>query len=64
MSPRGEVGIICASIGLASGVMSQELYTVVVFMSVITTIVAPPIISRLFKKKYGESYVVTADDQS
>lgn len=63
MTPRGEVGIICASIGLASGVMSQELYTVVVFMSVITTIVAPPIISRLFKKKYGESYAITADDR-
>lgn len=54
MAPRGEVGIIVASIGLASGAMSQELYAVVVFMSVITTILAPPIVSKLFKKKYGD----------
>ncbi len=63
MVPRGEVGIIVASIGLAAGAMTEELYTVVVFMSVITTIVAPPIISRLFRKKYKETYTIVSDDK-
>ena len=62
MMPRGEVGIIIASIGLAAGVMSSELYSVVVMMSVMTTIIAPPILSALFKKKYKDEYTITADD--
>ncbi|MDO5861806.1 MAG: cation:proton antiporter [Thermoplasmata archaeon] len=63
MAPRGEVGIIVASIGLASGAMSTELYAIVVFMSVLTTIIAPPIVSRLFKKKYAEEYTILPDDR-
>lgn len=63
MAPRGEVGIIVASIGLASGAMSENLYAVVVFMSVITTIIAPPIVSRLFKKKYHEEYRILPEDR-
>lgn len=63
MMPRGEVGIIVASIGLASGAMSAELYAVVVLMSVITTIIAPPILSGLFRKKYPEEYAILAEDK-
>lgn len=63
MAPRGEVGIIVASIGLASGAMSENLYAVVVFMSVITTILAPPIVSRLFKRKYKEEYTILPEDR-
>ncbi len=64
MAPRGEVGIIVASIGLGLGaeVMSQELYAVVVLMSVVTTIIAPPLISKLFKAKYqNEEYRILED---
>ncbi len=63
MMPRGEVGIIIASIGLASGVMSVDLYGVVVLMSVMTTIIAPPILSILFKKKYKEEYTIVHEDE-
>jgi Kef-type K+ transport system membrane component KefB len=62
MMPRGEVGIIIASIGLNAGVMSGDLYTVVVMMSVMTTIIAPPILSALFKKKYSEEYTIMPED--
>ena len=62
MMPRGEVGIIVASIGLGTGMMSSDLYAVVVLMSVATTIIAPPILSKLFRKKYHEEYKITADD--
>ncbi len=64
MAPRGEVGIIVASIGLASGAMSQELYAVVVLMSVVTTIIAPPLISKLFKAKYHNEEYRILEDQS
>ena len=63
MAPRGEVGIIVAAIGLASGAMSQDLYAVVVLMSVITTIIAPPRISKLFRQKYHEEYKILPEDQ-
>lgn len=68
MVPRGEVGIIVATIGLSifvSGVpaISSELYTTVVLMSVITTIVAPPLLSVAFKKKYKSEYEIMPEDQ-
>lgn len=63
MMPRGEVGIIVASIGLSSGAMSMELYTVVVLVSVVTTIVAPPILSKLFQKKYHDEYKILPEDR-
>ena len=63
MMPRGEVGIIIASIGLLAGVLPVELYTVVVMMSVLTTIIAPPILSTLFKKKYATEYTIVSEDK-
>jgi Kef-type K+ transport system membrane component KefB len=52
MAPRGEVGIIVAAIGLASGMMSQELYGVVIAMAVATTIIASPLLAWAFNRKY------------
>ncbi len=52
MSPRGEVGIIIAAIGLTAGAISRDMYTVVVFMSIITALIAPPWLARSFRKKY------------
>ncbi|MDR1954741.1 MAG: cation:proton antiporter, partial [Candidatus Methanoplasma sp.] len=62
MAPRGEVGLIVAAIGLASGAMSSELYGVVVLMAVVTTIIAPPLFARAFRKKYPPEYKLTQDD--
>ncbi|MFN8131011.1 MAG: cation:proton antiporter [Solirubrobacteraceae bacterium] len=47
MIPRGEVGIIVAGIGSSTGVISDELFAVIVGMSVLTTLVVPPILRRL-----------------
>ena len=44
MIPRGEVGMVVAQIGLGFGIISQNIYGIVVFMSVMTTVVAPPLI--------------------
>jgi Kef-type K+ transport system membrane component KefB len=48
MVPRGEVGIIVAQIGLTLGVITAELYGVVLFMAVATTLIAPPFLKWLF----------------
>ena len=47
MVPRGEVGIVVASIGAAEGVVDAELFAVVVGMSVLTTLLAPFALRRL-----------------
>ncbi len=47
MIPRGEVGIVVASIGAAEGVVDAELFGVVVAMSVLTTLAAPFVLKRL-----------------
>jgi Kef-type K+ transport system membrane component KefB len=53
MVPRGEVGIIVATIGLNMSVVSQGMFSVVVFMSMATTIVAPFLLTWAFRRKYG-----------
>jgi Kef-type K+ transport system membrane component KefB len=47
MIPRGEVGIVVASIGAAEGVVDPELFGVVVGMSILTTLIAPFVLRRL-----------------
>ena len=47
MVPRGEVGIVVASIGAAEGVVDAELFAVVVGMAVLTTLMAPFALRRL-----------------
>ena len=47
MVPRGEVGIIVAGIGQAAGVIDEELFAVVVGMSVLTTLLVAPVLRRV-----------------
>ena len=51
MVPRGEVGIIVASLGLQAGVFSRNMYTLVIAMSLLTSIVAPPALGALLGAK-------------
>jgi len=46
MVPRGEVGIIVAGIGAGAGVLDDQLFAVIVGMSVLTTILVPPFLGR------------------
>lgn len=50
MVPRGEVGIVVASIGAAEGVVDPELFGVVVGMSILTTLIAPFALRRLSRE--------------
>jgi Kef-type K+ transport system membrane component KefB len=54
MIPRGEVGIIVASVGLAGGLIDSDLYGVVVAMSILTTLIAPPLLKTLFAGRPAE----------
>jgi Kef-type K+ transport system membrane component KefB len=71
MVPRGEVGIIVAQIGLSLAVIGAELYGVVLFMAVATTVIAPPFLKLLYasevaaRAKIGPDYagdIVTSED--
>jgi Kef-type K+ transport system membrane component KefB len=42
MLPRGEVGLVFAAIGMSLGVISDELFSAIIMMVIITTLIAPP----------------------
>ena len=49
MVPRGEVGMVVAQLGLGMAVITTEIYTVVVFMVVATTILTPLLLNIAFR---------------
>jgi Kef-type K+ transport system membrane component KefB len=49
MVPRGEVGMVVAQMGLTMNVISPEVYAVVVFMAVATTLVTPLLLKIAFR---------------
>ncbi len=55
MMPRGEVGVVIASLGLAAEVFSARTYALIVAMSLLTSIVTPPLLARLFKRARAAS---------
>ncbi|MEX1125254.1 MAG: cation:proton antiporter [Acidimicrobiia bacterium] len=50
MLPRGEVGLIFATIGLQSGVLDDSLYAALLLVVLVTTLVTP----QLLKMRYGQ----------
>lgn len=50
MVPRGEVGLIFASVGRSLGAIDDKLFSIIVLTIIITTLVSPPLINLLFKK--------------
>ena len=68
MMPRGEVGIIVALIGTKimvdnTSAVSPEMYAIIVLMCIATTLIAPPILSVLYRKKYKTQYNVSDEDR-
>ena len=51
MVPRGEVGLIFASIGLSTGVLSSAVYSAILIMVIVTTFMAPPFLKVIFANK-------------
>lgn len=50
MVPRGEVGLIFAMVGRQLGVISESMFSVIVIMVILTTLITPPLLTLLLKK--------------
>lgn len=51
MISRGEVGLIVAGVGLSSGVLTSNVYTTIVIMVAVTTIITPIWLKMEYKKE-------------
>lgn len=49
MIPRMEVAIVIANAGLVQGVISQPIYSSVIVMAFVTTLITPPLMNLLFR---------------
>ena len=54
MIPRGEVGLVFAGVGAASGVLTESLDAAIIVMVIFTTFLAPPLLRVVFKEDEGE----------
>jgi Kef-type K+ transport system membrane component KefB len=51
MVSRGEVGLIVAGIGVSSGALSSNIYTTVIIMVAITTLITPLWLKKAYSKE-------------
>jgi Kef-type K+ transport system membrane component KefB len=51
MVPRGEVGLIFAMTGHQLGVIGESMLSVIVVMVILTTLVTPPMLTRLLRER-------------
>ena len=54
MIPRGEVGLVFAGLGAATGVLSESLDAAVIVMVIVTTLIAPLLLKLVFPSATGE----------
>jgi Kef-type K+ transport system membrane component KefB len=50
MISRGEVGLIVAGVGVSSGALSTDIYTTVIIMVAVTTIITPVWLKMVYRK--------------
>ncbi|MDW8141682.1 MAG: cation:proton antiporter, partial [Candidatus Bipolaricaulota bacterium] len=51
MIPRGEVSLIFATFGLEAGLLSKELYTAILFVVILTSVLAPLLLNLLQRRR-------------
>ncbi|MGA7141457.1 MAG: cation:proton antiporter, partial [Nitrososphaeraceae archaeon] len=51
MISRGEVGLIVAGIGVTSGALSSNIYTTVIIMVAVTTMITPIWLKKAYSKE-------------
>jgi Kef-type K+ transport system membrane component KefB len=51
MISRGDIGLIVAGIGATSGVLSGDVYTAIIVMVALTTIITPVLLKKAYKKE-------------
>jgi Kef-type K+ transport system membrane component KefB len=57
MVPRGEVGLIIASLGLGANVLTPQLYSIVVIMCLVTSLIAPPLLRWVVPRELNDGSV-------
>lgn len=53
MVPRGEVGLIFATMGRQAGVLPEREFSVIVIVVILTTLMTPPILAALLRRGEG-----------
>jgi len=51
MISRGEVGLIVAGVGVSSGVLSSDVYTPIIIMVAVTTVITPVWLKRVYSRE-------------
>ena len=55
MVPRGEVGLIFAAAGLSLGVISDQVFSIVVIVVMLTTLLTPPVLTWLVRRRVAQA---------
>jgi Kef-type K+ transport system membrane component KefB len=50
MNARGAIEIIVATIGLSLGVLNQQMYSIIVMVVIVTSLMAPPLLRWTLSK--------------
>jgi Kef-type K+ transport system membrane component KefB len=56
MVSRGEVGLIVAGVGVSAGVLTSDIYTTVIIMVALTTIITPIWLKKSFKSELASQH--------
>jgi Kef-type K+ transport system membrane component KefB len=63
MIPRGEVGLIFAQMGLSRGALDTQLFSALTLMVMVTTFIAPPLLSRIARTVPEEGAGLHEEDE-
>lgn len=64
MIPRGEVGLVFAGIGAASGVLDKPLQAAIIIMVILTTFIAPPLLRVAFNTQENTETKETIEEKT
>jgi Kef-type K+ transport system membrane component KefB len=64
MIPRGEVGLIFASIGLSTGVLDTDLYGALLVVVLVTTMITPPLLRARLGSSSSDKYADSLTESS
>jgi Kef-type K+ transport system membrane component KefB len=54
LNTRGVMELVVANVGLAAGVIDLDLYTILVLMAVVTTLMTTPLLKRIYSRELVE----------
>jgi Kef-type K+ transport system membrane component KefB len=54
MISRGEVGLIVAGVGITAGILTSEVYSTIIIMVVVTTIITPIWLKIEYRKEQND----------